>query len=538
LNESIRSYYPGRKVTNALFAITILLMSLLVLSQIHIVSSTFKSVSAQPNTTTTTPATDTTTTCTNLPVTGITAIRSDAGYPPSNTQDNNLNTRWSNNGIGSWIRVDLGSQKTICTVDIAWYLGNQRQNNFIISVSNDGNSFTNVFSGKSSGTTLSPERYDITDVNARYVRITVDGNTQNAYASITEIDVYGSDISQRPPIADKSYDINVLVIKYFPLTEQGTVDVNVTGETTLQGVRYELIRQKTIDMTDNLVASVERATTYLGYKDPAAKPALRHHIFDTIEHKEPVPTAPKPGWPYPYPYPDYNGIMLAHDICNYVDNKNVREVWLFAYQGSPTIKLGVSESIMSGPHGEISNSFKPNVMPLCKHTYLVYTPNYGRTAAEMVEAWGHQLEVEFSAINPDLFRNKFQGPPYPPTENVNGRCGSDHNPPNARFEYDRWNPNPCPSDCLDWNPDGLGKLSQISCQNWGCIFPTCEEYLFDFWCKQADANQPQLKYNIWNSQNMPGINNTKTYQGQPLRSWWDVYGDFDNVMANSKRLTR
>lgn len=101
-------------------------MSLLVLSQIHIASSTFKSVSAQPNTTTT-PATDTTTTCTNLPVTGITAIRSDAGYPPSNTQDNNLNTRWSNNGIGSWIRVDLGSQKTICTVDIAWYLGNQRQ---------------------------------------------------------------------------------------------------------------------------------------------------------------------------------------------------------------------------------------------------------------------------------------------------------------------------------------------------------------------------------------------------------------------------
>ena len=47
--------------------------------------------------------------------------------------------------------------------------------------------------------------------------------------------------------------------------------------------------------------------------------------------------------------------MLAHDICNYVDNKNVREVWLFAYQGSPTIKLVVMESKMSGPYGDISN---------------------------------------------------------------------------------------------------------------------------------------------------------------------------------------
>ena len=57
------------------------------------------------------------------------------------------------------------------------------------------------------------------------------------------------------PVADKSYDINVLVIKYFPLTRQGTVDVNVTGGTTLEGVSYENIRYKTIDMTDIILYS-------------------------------------------------------------------------------------------------------------------------------------------------------------------------------------------------------------------------------------------------------------------------------------------
>jgi hypothetical protein len=44
---------------------------------------------------------------------------------------------------------------------------------------------------KSSGTTTSPEKYNI-NKSARYVRITVNGNTQNKWASITEIDVYGS----------------------------------------------------------------------------------------------------------------------------------------------------------------------------------------------------------------------------------------------------------------------------------------------------------------------------------------------------------
>ena len=136
----------------------------------------------------------------------------------------------------------------------------------MISVSNDGTAFTNVFTGKSSGKTLSSEKYNLpANTVGRYVRITVNGNTQNNYASITEIDVYGSAVSTpQPPIADKSYDINVLVIKYFPLTAQGTVDVNVTGETTLQGVSYENIRQKTIDITDNLISKL-RESIYLSW---------------------------------------------------------------------------------------------------------------------------------------------------------------------------------------------------------------------------------------------------------------------------------
>ena len=130
--------------------------------------------------------------CQKLPIASVTASGND-GNVPTNVLDNNLNTRWSNLGVGSFIQADLGGQKTICSVDIAWYRGNPRVNNFVISVSSDGTSFTNVFTGKSSGTTLSAEKYSLpTSVTTRFVRVTVNGNTENNWASITELSVDGS----------------------------------------------------------------------------------------------------------------------------------------------------------------------------------------------------------------------------------------------------------------------------------------------------------------------------------------------------------
>ena len=112
---------------------------------------------------------------------------SQSGFPGTNVLDDNLDTRWSNNGVGSWIQLDLGTINKVCDVSIAWYKGDERQNNFVISTSNDGVTFTNVLSTKSTGSTLDPEKYNIVDTNARYIRITVNGNTLNSYASITEV---------------------------------------------------------------------------------------------------------------------------------------------------------------------------------------------------------------------------------------------------------------------------------------------------------------------------------------------------------------
>jgi hypothetical protein len=134
-----------------------------------------------------------------------------------------------------------------------------------------------------------------------------------------------------------------------------------------------------------------------------------------------------------------------------------------------------------------------------------------------------------NAVDGYLFAT-FQGPEgftsHPQVEGTIGRCGSVHNPPNSRYEYDYANSTPQESDCLDWNPDSLGSLTEISCSLWGC----------DSGTDPTIGDQGELNYLIWMWQNLPGMNNDKTYQGNQLRNFWDVHGNFDAVMGGNKTL--
>jgi hypothetical protein len=320
---------------------------------------------------------------------------------------------------------------------------------------------------------------------------------------------------------DTSYQVNVLVLKYFPLTEDGiNIDLSVTGDV---GEPYDYIRQRTIDQTARLVESLEKATTYRGYENPYAQPALNYEVIDTKEYTKAVPIKPLNGFTR---YPDYKGIMEEHNICDYVENQGVREVWIWAYHGPNKSDgqphLSISESKMSGPNGDISNSYQFGEMPVCNTTYTVLTFNYQRGTAEALHSWGHQIEEEIQYIDWSLF-NLWQGPTHPQLTDETGRCGSVHNPPNAADEYDYQNTSEHPSDCLDWNPDSQGTITNISCNLWGCN-------------DNSDTDNPQLNYMIWNWQNLPGRGNTKVYQSNLLRNWWDIHGDFDNVIQNKRTL--
>ncbi|MBI1984814.1 MAG: hypothetical protein HYS60_01730 [Candidatus Wildermuthbacteria bacterium] len=292
---------------------------------------------------------------------------------------------------------------------------------------------------------------------------------------------------------NQGYTINVLVLKYFPLTKDGNnINSTVTRNT---GSSYGSIWQKTIDITDSLKTAIEQGSRYLGYSDSSSIPSLSYVISNVKRFEQAIPAKGEPG----SRSSDYSNIFLDLEICKTIKEQNIKEIWIFSY-------LEAAESYISGTNG----------VPKCETTYFVYAFNYTKSVAEALQTWSRQFESELEAVDKTLFRDIWQGPLYPQTQKVIGRCGSPFNPPNARYEKDFANKNPQKSDCLDWKPNSIGTISYITCALWNC---------------------DPLQYAIWNWQNLPGRGNTKTYQGKQLRNWWDIHGDFDNVMSSNKKLT-
>ncbi|RTE10741.1 Ig-like domain-containing protein [Paenibacillus whitsoniae] len=136
-----------------------------------------------------------------LTVTGAESNVLSTDFGAANGADDNMNTIWSAKADSSlvttdnpqgypWLQLNLGAVQSVNQVDIAWYLGHQRQATFDIQVSTDGTIWQNVYSGTSSGTTAEYESYTFQAVNAKYVRILGHGTNLGVYTSIKEVNPY------------------------------------------------------------------------------------------------------------------------------------------------------------------------------------------------------------------------------------------------------------------------------------------------------------------------------------------------------------
>lgn len=174
--------------------------------------------------------------------------------------DNNINTRWANEGP-SWITFDLGSQKNICSVKILWYKANVMQYNPVISISNDNSNFS-VIGGKNNGTDIIIDKSS--KVNGRYLKIASNGNSNN-YVTINEIKIFSSNLtaSQFLKDIDDSLDSNTKVYHNqitFPWTIK-SLDMNLityfwivmTGVVTSRFLDFLLVRLKKEDEISKLL---------------------------------------------------------------------------------------------------------------------------------------------------------------------------------------------------------------------------------------------------------------------------------------------
>jgi hypothetical protein len=111
-------------------------------------------------------------------------------HKAENTLDDDFVTRWASQGK-QWLKYDLGSEKKVNYVAVAWFMGDSRSYIFDIELSLDGVNWTQVYAGESSATTNECEVLPIPETAARYVRINAQGNNENGWNNVSEVRIYG-----------------------------------------------------------------------------------------------------------------------------------------------------------------------------------------------------------------------------------------------------------------------------------------------------------------------------------------------------------
>jgi hypothetical protein len=185
--------------------------------------------------------------------------------------------------------------------------------------------------------------------------------------------------------------IPVLVIKYFPVRGD-LIDLGVTGDC---GAPLDEMRQKTDEMTRELRLALQQGSRYHGYKNRKAPPSLAYAVARTYEFLEPLPSIARPG--EKVPKTDYDQIMRRVNIRQWVEQRDVKEVWIWGYHGGV---LNLWESKMAGRYGDISNSNRdPKDLAVLKQTYTVYHYNYQRGTSEAMEDHIHQIEAVLNHVD-------------------------------------------------------------------------------------------------------------------------------------------
>ena len=242
--------------------------------------------------------------------------------------------------------------------------------------------------------------------------------------------------------------IKILSLAYYPLSNNKLDTTNVIQDRygeypyTLQEVRTKVKR-----LEQGTIAALEKGQTIVDYQ-----------VIEHIEKQEAIPLSNQTH--NDLPLPDYIKILTAANVCHFVDEKGVKEIWLWSYAG-----VGKSgwESNFSG-NIDISNSNRDqNDLPRCQNNYTVYDYNYGREVSEAVHDHMHQFEAIFGFIDYHRFWNEFVG-----REKEIIGCGNTHFPPNATTDYEYGSRQAVKSNCNSWTEKITEKVEEINCSQWDC----------------------------------------------------------------------
>lgn len=346
--------------------------------------------------------------------------------------------------------------------------------------------------------------------------------------------------STTPPVYNRN--VPVIVIQYFPelASRPGYIDHDVAGP-SLQGQTISQVRNRVNEFTTQIFTDLTDSTKWQGHSQPSRQSSLRYTQYgSTYEYIAAIPRADRVLNEEKKTYrPNYRKMLDDINICDLVDNKGVKQVWVWGYHHGEiepvesNMSMGrlSKEFFTHGTYGDISNSERTDDLPQCEHTYILSNYNYTRGIGEALEDHGHHMEAIMNWFDgrdmlpaekwPELlFWGKFVGSDI--THKINNPgCGWIHTTPNGTEEYGWYRTEAVSSDCLDWNPQRTGAKTSISCSTWtGGSCP-------------IDGGR---KYKIWWFQNIPGAGNPHIFAGRKLRDWWDPIYDLDAVLQEGGGL--
>lgn len=169
-----------------------------------------------------------------IPAASVTASADD-GNVPGNTVDGSLDTRWSASGDGQWITFDLGENKKVAYIKIAFLNGSTRTSTFDIQTSTNNTTFVTAQAGVVSALSDGLQTFDFPDVDpARYVRIVGHGNSNSAWNSYTEVEIYG-DASGSPSEPITPVSTSAQLVAAIGSAAPGTTIVLANGTYTQSG---------------------------------------------------------------------------------------------------------------------------------------------------------------------------------------------------------------------------------------------------------------------------------------------------------------
>ncbi len=358
----------------------------------------------------------------------------------------------------------------------------------------------------------------------------------------------------RKPAPGHLYEIPVVIMRFLPTLDGVNLDVSKAADYwSLGEISLEELKERIVFFDKQVKFMLEEGSRFRGYKNPSAPPSIGYRVVEyiTVYAQTPAGHVLKREKGFPIYSPDYHQIFKRFNMKDYVNNKGVKEIWIWQGHVMPNFPSynpnlhkpedfrDWVESNMSSPvTGDISNSWRRNNdLPVYNSTYTVYGQNFRRSQAEVVHNHGHQLEAILSHVdqlqhgNTDLFWKKFVGK-NDSGNHITGRAGWTHMPPNTTRGYDYTrNTTLVKTDIADWTPDNSGSKKLFNVNTYG-------DLTFSWRNAEPDTipQRVESQWYIYWMQSMPGHENQIQYGNKELTNWWVFTGDWDKAIKEKMRL--